>query len=121
MGSAGSVTIREVLAPVLGKALSTQTVSRIARSLDTEVRRYHTCLLEDRYAHLFPYGVTLKASPLRAPARRVRTTNTIERAFREIRRLLDAADGLKGVNVYAIMFMRRVASRLSLHPAEVAE
>ena len=50
----------KVLAPILGEALSPQTVSRIAQSLDTEVSRYHTRRLKDHYVYLFLDGITLK-------------------------------------------------------------
>jgi len=52
--------VGEVLAPVLGEPLSPQTVSRIARSLDAEVRRYHSRLLKDCYQYLLLDGITLK-------------------------------------------------------------
>lgn len=52
--------VGEVLAPVLGEAPSPQTVSRIARSLDTEVRCYHSRHLQDNYQYLFLDGITLK-------------------------------------------------------------
>lgn len=52
--------VGEVLAPVLGEAPSPQTVSRVARSLDAEVRRYHTRLLPDHCCYLLLDGITLK-------------------------------------------------------------
>ena len=51
---------KEALAPVLGKAPSPQTVSRVARSLDAEVRRFYTRLLPDHYCYLLLDGSTLK-------------------------------------------------------------
>lgn len=50
----------EALRPLLGEGISAQTVSNIARSLDEEVRRYHSRRLEDRYLYLFLDGITLK-------------------------------------------------------------
>lgn len=52
--------VGEVLAPVLGEAPSPQTVSRVARSLDAEVRRFHNRLLPDHYCYLLFDGITLK-------------------------------------------------------------
>jgi transposase-like protein len=52
--------VGEVLAPVLGEAPSPQTVSRVSRSLDAEVRRYHRRMLKDCYQCLFLDGITLK-------------------------------------------------------------
>ena len=52
--------VQEVLAPILGCPLSAQTVSRITRSLDGEVRRFHEQTLADHYLYLFLDGVTLK-------------------------------------------------------------
>jgi putative transposase len=52
--------VREVLAPLLEEPISAQTVSRIVRSLDAEVRRFHECSLEDNYSYLFLDGITLR-------------------------------------------------------------
>jgi transposase-like protein len=52
--------VGEVLAPVLGEAPSPQTVSRVLRSLDAEVRRFHGRLLSDHYRYLLLDGITLK-------------------------------------------------------------
>ena len=52
--------VGEVLAPVLGEVLSPQTVSRIARSLDAEVCRFHNRPLTDHYRYLLLDGVSLK-------------------------------------------------------------
>jgi putative transposase len=52
--------VQEVLAPILGCPLSAQAVSRITRSLDGEVRRFHEQTLADHYQYLFLDGVTLK-------------------------------------------------------------
>jgi putative transposase len=50
-----------VLAPVLGEKVSASTISRIARDLDQEVRRYHDRVLKDQYQYLFFDGVVLKS------------------------------------------------------------
>ncbi len=64
--------VGEVLAPVLGESLSPQTVSRIACSLDAEVRRYHSRILKDCYQYLLLDGITLKVkSPTGAKKRLV--------------------------------------------------
>jgi transposase-like protein len=52
--------VGEVLAPVLGEAPSAQTVSRVALSLDSEVRRFHNRPLSDHYCYLILDGITLK-------------------------------------------------------------
>ena len=52
--------VGEVLAPVLGVAPSPQTVSQVARSLDAEVRRFHSRLVPDHYCYLILDGITLK-------------------------------------------------------------
>ncbi len=52
--------VQEVVEPLLGEGVSAQTVSRITRSLDGEVRRYQQRPLEDRYQYLLLDGITLK-------------------------------------------------------------
>jgi len=52
--------VGEVLAPMLGEAPSPQTVSRVARSLDAEVQRFHNRSLSDHYRYLLLDGITLK-------------------------------------------------------------
>lgn len=52
--------VGEVLRPVLGTAPSAQTVSRVARSLNGEVERFHRRLLSDDYRYLVLDGITLK-------------------------------------------------------------
>ncbi len=52
--------VGEVLAPILQCPLSAQAVSRISRSLDAEVRRFHERKLAAVYRYLFLDGVTLK-------------------------------------------------------------
>lgn len=54
--------VGEVLAPVLGGAPSPQTVSRVARSLDAEMRRFNSRLLPDHYCYLLLDGITLKVN-----------------------------------------------------------
>jgi putative transposase len=52
--------VGEALRPLLGESLSAQTVSKIAKSLDEEVRRFHTRMLTDRYVYLFFDAIILK-------------------------------------------------------------
>jgi putative transposase len=52
--------VQDVMAPLLGEGVSPQTVSRITRSLDAEVRRYHSRRLDDVYLYLVLDGITLK-------------------------------------------------------------
>lgn len=49
-----------VVQPLLGEEVSAQSVSRICRSLDSEVARYHRRPLIDCYIYVFLDGVTLK-------------------------------------------------------------
>lgn len=52
--------VQEVVKPLLGDGISPQTVSRITRVLDEEVRRFHRRPLGDHYQYLFLDGITLK-------------------------------------------------------------
>ena len=52
--------VQEVMEPLMGEGISAQTVSRIARSLDAEVSRYHSRHLSDHYQYLLLDGITLK-------------------------------------------------------------
>jgi len=52
--------VGEVLAPVLGEAPSPQTVSRVTRTLDGEVQRFHRRPIADHYCYLLLDGITLK-------------------------------------------------------------
>lgn len=51
--------VGEVLEPILGCRPSAQTVSRIAKSLDGEVRRFHWRNLDDEVRYLLLDGVTM--------------------------------------------------------------
>ena len=50
----------QALRPLVGEAVSAQTVSNIAKSLDGAVRSYHRRRLEDKYLYLFLDGIVLK-------------------------------------------------------------
>ena len=63
--------VGEVLAPVLGEKISPQTVSRIATSLDNEVRRYHSQFLWDIYVYLFLDGITMKVKTVAGVKKRL--------------------------------------------------
>jgi transposase-like protein len=52
--------VQEVLDPILDTPLSAQSVSRIVRSLDSEVSRFHKRRLNDHYRYLFLDGVTIR-------------------------------------------------------------
>jgi len=52
--------VGEVLAPVLGEAPSPQTVSRVTRTLDAEVKRFHRRPISDHYCYLLLDGITLR-------------------------------------------------------------
>ena len=63
--------VGEVLAPVLGQAPSPQTVSRVAQSLDAEVRRYHMRPPRDCYRYLILDGVYLRVKGASGVKRRL--------------------------------------------------
>jgi transposase-like protein len=52
--------VKDVLKPMLQAELSAQSVSRIVRSLDSEVKHFHQRWLMDNYQYLFFDGITLK-------------------------------------------------------------
>ena len=56
--------IGEVLKDVIGYKISAQTVSNIAKSLDSMVREFHNRPIEDRYSYLFFDGITLRVKSL---------------------------------------------------------
>ena len=60
LGGLSTRRVGEALAPMLGQALSPQTISRVARSLDEEVARFHRRPLADGYGYLLLDGITLK-------------------------------------------------------------
>ncbi len=62
--------VGEVLEPVLGEAYSAQTVSRIARGLDSAVEQFHRCPLPDDAVYLFLDGVVLKVRERHGKVRR---------------------------------------------------
>jgi putative transposase len=52
--------VGEVLTPLLGIEPSAQTVSNIAKGLDTEVRKYRQKPIEDEFVYMILDGVTMK-------------------------------------------------------------
>ncbi len=50
----------EAVRPLLGETISAQTISKIATSLNEEVRYFHTRVLTDRYRYLFFDAIILK-------------------------------------------------------------
>jgi transposase-like protein len=50
----------QALSPLLGDAVSAQTISTIAKSLDAEVKAFHNRSLPDHYVYLFLDGIILK-------------------------------------------------------------
>ena len=63
--------VKEVLQPMLQVSLSAQSVSRIVRSLDGEVRQFHHRRLGDEYRYLFLDGITLKMKGIAGAKRRI--------------------------------------------------
>lgn len=60
LAGVSSRRVGEVLVKIKGEKISAQTVSRIARSLDTEVQLFHSRPLADVYQYLFFDGISLK-------------------------------------------------------------
>ncbi len=54
----------EVLEDVVGYRVSAQTVSNIAKSLDSMVKDFHSRLIEDRYSYLFFDAVNLNVKSI---------------------------------------------------------
>lgn len=52
--------VGEVLKPLIGAQPSASTVSEVVKSLDREVRMFHSRELSDRYKYLFLDGLTVK-------------------------------------------------------------
>ena len=52
--------VGKVLAPLWGKEISPQTVSRVVSSLDSAVKLFHDRFIFDDYEYLFLDGITLK-------------------------------------------------------------
>jgi putative transposase len=63
--------VGEVLEGLLGGPVSAQTVSRVARSLDREVARFHESGLEDDLVYLFLDGVSLRVKTAAGMKRRM--------------------------------------------------
>ena len=61
--------VGRVVGIVTGEPVSAQTVSRLTKSLDRLVRRFHEAPLQDEWAHLFLDGVSLR---VRRPSGRKR-------------------------------------------------
>lgn len=63
--------VGEVLEGLLGTPVSAQTVSRVARSLDREVARFHDAPLSDDLCYLFLDGVSLRVKVAAGVKRRM--------------------------------------------------
>ena len=63
--------VEEVIKPLLGEGVSAQTVSRICRSLDAEVQRYHARPLLGYYQYLFLDGIVLRVKGATGVKRRL--------------------------------------------------
>jgi putative transposase len=63
--------VGEVLEGLLGTPVSAQTVSRVARSLDREVERFHAAPLTDDLKYLFLDGVSMRLRVAAGVKRRV--------------------------------------------------
>lgn len=63
--------VGETLEAMLGERVSAQTVSRVARSLDGEVAKFHRAAIVDNVQYLFLDGVYLKVKSARGARRRL--------------------------------------------------
>ena len=63
--------VQEVVRPLLGATISAQTVCRITRSLDGEVRRYQSRELPDNYLYLLLDGIVLRVKGANKVTRRL--------------------------------------------------
>ena len=63
--------VQDVIKPLLGEGISAQTVSRICRSLDAEVMRYHSRPLLDWYQYLLLDGIVLRVKGAAGVKRRL--------------------------------------------------
>ena len=63
--------VQEVVRPLLGATISAQTVSRITRSLDGEVRRYQSRVVSDSYLYLLLDGIVLRVKGAKEVTRRL--------------------------------------------------
>lgn len=63
--------VQELVGPMLGASVSAQTVSRITRSLDGEVRRYQSRTLTDSYLYLLLDGIVLRVKEANRVVRRL--------------------------------------------------
>jgi transposase-like protein len=63
--------VGQALQGILGEAVSAQTVSRVARSLDREVARFHQAVLSDDVLYLLLDGVSMRVKSLAGVKRRL--------------------------------------------------
>ena len=63
--------VEVVVRPLLGASISAQTVSRITRSLDEQVRRYQSQPLPDNYLYLLLDGIVLRVKGAKKVRRRL--------------------------------------------------
>jgi len=71
--------VGRVVATITGEVVSAQTVSKLTRSLDEAVKRFHQMPLTDEWAYLFLDGVSLK---VRRPSGRKRVHMLVAYAVR---------------------------------------
>jgi putative transposase len=71
LAGVSSRRVGEVLQAVLGTPVSAQTVSRVARSLDGEVARFHQAPIADDICYLFLDGVSLRVKTAAGMKRRM--------------------------------------------------
>jgi len=71
LGGLSTRRVGDVLEPLLGEPVSASTVSRITKSLDAEVRRYHNRPLPTDIVYFFLDGIVLKVKGVAKVQRKV--------------------------------------------------
>jgi putative transposase len=64
LGGLSTRRVGEVLAPLCGEKISSQTVSNITVKLNSEVAHYHSLFLGDNYQYLLLDGITMKVKSI---------------------------------------------------------
>lgn len=102
--------VGETLEALLGERVSAQTVSRVARTLDGEIAKFHRVAIVDDVQYLFLDGVYLKVkSSLGARRRLVLCAYAVN--FRGERRLLDFRLAPSESAAHWEAFLRQLADR----------
>jgi len=102
--------VGETLEALLGERVSAQTVSRVARSLDGEIARFHQAPLADDVQYLFLDGVYLKVKSSLGARRRLVLCAYAVNVLGE-RRLLDFRSAPSESAAHWEAFLRQLSAR----------